>query len=59
MDTSTNFKTMEKDLNKLAERVTGVDIDPTSRIALQKAAQKLSVSLETTRDSFQRIAFLV
>ena len=59
MDTSTNFKTLEKDLNELAERVASADIDPTSRIALQKAAQKLSLALETTGDSFQRIAFLV
>ena len=47
-----DLKTLDKDLTALAERVAAADIDPTSRIALQKAAQKLSLALETPGDSF-------
>ena len=54
-----DFKSLERDLTNLAQRLRPADIDPSSRHALQKAAQKVSLSLETPGSTLSRISYMV
>ncbi len=60
MEPTADLKSAEKSLIALARRLSDSDsIDPQTRRALQKATQKLSLSLETPADTLQRVSFLV
>ena len=60
MNMDSDTKSVEQSLNALTTRVAGSDsLDLQTRRAVLKAAQKLINTVETSEDTFQRIAFLV
>ncbi len=60
MDTNSDLKSVEQSLITLTTRLSDDEsINDQTRRALQKAAQKLCIALETPADTLQRIAFLV